>query len=515
MTRSVHHVRSMGRVAPEARSLEVTPATIVGALAVALSFGLLACISVRYAIDAPIIDQWSMVEDLGKYAQGTWTWSDIARSHNGHRIALPRLILIPLAFVSGWRMRVEVVLNLACGMGIFAVLLFSQLRELRDAWTERGALLAAALATVCFSLTQWENWIWGIQINVFLAVLLALLAILSLSRWPRSGAGFAMALTAALLGSLTQSGGLAIWPAGLASILSAGPGAHRLRRAAVWGVSGGVVAALYLVPLAGDTPSYASPGFLVMHPFQAAHFFLNVLGRPLAAYAGSAWPVDPSWVPALFAAAALGLLLQWSWPELRLGVRQGDARVSFLLGSAAFSVTVAGLITLGRAPSGSAAALASRYITLMTPLWASALAFAVVRGWPGPAQPPLHRERVLLCIALLSILGGSLLSVPEIADRYHFIRPGREALLQGGPREVRPSASRGPAGFEWNGAAAQAPALRLPPRGDPGTSGPGTARVRAKARRAHSDSRHARARQCSGDPRQGAEPDRGRVAVAE
>ena len=75
----------------------------------------------RFGVDAPFIDQWSMVEDLDKHSRGAWTIDDLLRSHNGHRLLLLRLVLVPLAFLTGWNVRVEMFLGVALAASTFAL----------------------------------------------------------------------------------------------------------------------------------------------------------------------------------------------------------------------------------------------------------------------------------------------------------------------------------------------------------------------------------------------------------
>ena len=416
--------------------LEVTAAGFGAVLAILSIFGLLACLCLRYTIDVPVQDQWSLVEDLGKYQEGSWTLADVARSHNGHRIALPRLIWVPLAFVTHWRQRPEIALNLLAGLGIFALLLRGCVKDGRELLGERGALLAVAFAILSFSFAQWENWQWGIQLQMFLGVLLVLLALQLLCRGSESALGLAAAALAGFLASFTQSAGLAVWPAGFVAILVANAGSARLRRAALWGVATLLTAALYLVPLPGDSGSGAVPGFLLEHPFQAARFLLSVLGRPASTFAGSPSPPEPTLVAPLLGLGLLVFLAHWARLHLADALSARDQRVAFWLASATFSVSVAALITLGRSFLGPSAALASRYTTLMLPLWGAAIYLASLRGFPQLGTTPLVRDRALLVIMLLCLLASSLREVPQLADRYYVMQPARDALMRGGPPDL-------------------------------------------------------------------------------
>jgi hypothetical protein len=371
----------------------------------------------RWGVDAPFIDQWSMVDDLDKYSRGTWTLDDLWRSHNGHRVVLLRLILVPLALVTRWNIRVEMFLEVAFAASTFALFAWILRRALGTGPTLFACVALASVAV--FSLDQWENWMWGFQLNMTLVVFFSVLALAMLSgkpTWPRT----TFALMAAVLASLSQAAGLTIWPAALVPIVLAPEGAgSRWIRGAVWGMVGVAVLGIYTWPRPGDVGAPRPSAFAFVHPLDSLAFVLTALGGPVVSFTGRAWPPRDAGIAAFVALAGLALVgLSWralrESPDLR-------SRVVPLLGVAVWSVLVAAQIGLGRAEAGRPAAMASRYMTLTTPFWVAAIGFL--------GEVSLHERRLRLAARVaLAALGASLLAssvwhVGSFEERWRYVWP--------------------------------------------------------------------------------------------
>ena len=425
---------------PRPWEVDLRAATATACLILALLPLLLTSFLVwRYTVDVPIIDQWSMVEDLRQLAAGEWGLTDLVRSHNGHRILMSRLILVPLAFQTGWNTRVEVMLNLLAAGALLVIVVagvrpLSAGRSCRHPWY---LLAVAAAALAIFSLAQWENWLWGVQLQVYLAVLFSAAALLALTV-SRLGWGlYTLAVLLAVLASFSQGPGLVAWPVGLA-LLAVRPEAGG-RRAAM--IGGWVVAAAYLLwfylqDLPGDAGSGNVSLDFLDSPGRALVFVLTVLGAPVASFTGSAWPPEASRVAPVIGAALLGASGALAWGLWRTRTAQ-LRELLFPLAIILWALGVASQIALGRAQFGLPAAMASRYVTLMVPAWAATIALGLRAAWSedgGKLSRALGGGWALA--AYVGLLVSSVASIPYFPSRHALLEPARAALAEGGPEEM-------------------------------------------------------------------------------
>lgn len=131
---------------------------------------LLAALMVRYGVNLPTYDQWDTpgVLFVKLAEQQPLTFADFISQHNESRKVFPRLIFLGLAYLTGWDIRAElaVIFALVCGA---AVAIFALGRS--TVLDRRFQAIAFALAScLLFSPSQWENWVYSIQIVVFLPI---------------------------------------------------------------------------------------------------------------------------------------------------------------------------------------------------------------------------------------------------------------------------------------------------------------------------------------------------------
>ncbi len=380
-----------------------------------------------HGLRVPYWDAWELAPLLERWSGGTLEWRHLWRPHNAHRIVLPRLIMLVLAEASNWNHRWELALNALLGLGIFAV--WARLAFLLQRYYGLAAYgwLYAALSLGVFSLAQWRNWMWGWQMQIFLCVLLSLLALLLLlppgGQRPRAG----LALICAVLASFSFAAGLAVWPAGILGLAlhMALVQQRGVRRAVLlWSAAGLLTCALYLY-------GFETPSGRAMQPFSAAWVFESIvylfafLGGPLFPWAGQ----GAACAGALMTGAwvALGARLIWKQPRARAALPLLSALFLAALGSAALSA-------FGRGEEGISHALASRYATLALPaalslLLISAMVLMQTQG-PFRAVTSLALSLLLLLLAASSTWGWH-----EGSQRGDYYNAARMPLLRGEPPE--------------------------------------------------------------------------------
>ncbi len=165
-----------------------------------------------YYIDIPFWDEWLLLPLLWQQAHGGVSLSALLTPHNEHIPLVPRIALLALAQASGWNLWYECVANIVTGAAILAALVLVVRRRSRPA-VERHALYAT-LAVVTFSLNQWENWIWGWQLAVFLNAAALAWALVLLTASPNA-VRLLLASGCGLVATFSFGNGLLFWPATL------------------------------------------------------------------------------------------------------------------------------------------------------------------------------------------------------------------------------------------------------------------------------------------------------------
>ncbi|MEL6440977.1 MAG: hypothetical protein AAFQ80_17185 [Cyanobacteria bacterium J06621_8] len=124
----------------------------------------------RYGVNLPVWDEWDTPgTTLVHNATQQMTWSDWIRQHNESRKLFPRLLLVPLAGLTSWNIRSEMLISvfLACLIS-FNVYCLSK-TTLNCSPRRRLAYLFLANLLI-FSPMQWDNWLRGIQAIAFVPI---------------------------------------------------------------------------------------------------------------------------------------------------------------------------------------------------------------------------------------------------------------------------------------------------------------------------------------------------------
>ena len=152
-----HYELSPKLIAGISLCLAIIPAIVLGVLIF------------KYSVNVPIQDQWQISDIFEKFNQRTLSFSDLMAQHNESRKFFPRLIFLALAFITKWNIRYEMLVTflLACIVSINIYLL----NKLTIGGSHIKGLIIAFISNIfIFSAVQYENWLWGIQIVVFIPI---------------------------------------------------------------------------------------------------------------------------------------------------------------------------------------------------------------------------------------------------------------------------------------------------------------------------------------------------------
>lgn len=317
----------------------------------------------EYGVNVPFGDEWSMISLFAKWNDHQMTFADLYRQHNEHRIFFPKLIYIAFAQLTHWNLRGEMFFSVflcaitsACSYGL--------LQRTVGGSARRRLLLWALCNVLIFSPAQYENWMWGFQLQMFLPTVCLVGALLLLQTPELSVTRFLGAVCLAVVATFSFGNGLLVWPViGLSLLLrSAGK-----RWILCWAAGSLLVVSLYFV-------GYES------HPHPGQHRALDYMVYFLRFNGNALGRLPVSWGFALAAfIGASGLLLYGGMVALFLQQR-GPALKSAApwIALAAYAVGSALIASHGRIYEGTTQALNSRYSSISIHLYIGLIALLAV-----------------------------------------------------------------------------------------------------------------------------------------
>ena len=279
----------------------VVPLVTVPALLLALTIE-------RNAVNIPAWDDWEFVSLLYKQERGELGFADFWVQHNEHRLVVPKAVMLLLAGPSGWDLRLQMVASFVVAALILLLVLWGVRRTLPQRPAAAFVAVGVAAGWIVFSTSQWDNWLWGWQVQWYLNALgmvVVAWALTGRGPLPHPGRRVAAAVGGALLGTFSLASGVLIWIAALPVFLAR----RELRRhLPAWCLVGGGTIAVYLAGYA--KPSYHPPlSAFFEHPGRSLEYILRYNGIPVAASPESAL-VPGALVLAVLAAGAAYLALR-------------------------------------------------------------------------------------------------------------------------------------------------------------------------------------------------------------
>ena len=336
-------------------------------------------------VDVPQADQWDLVPLLQKAEAGHLTFADLYAQHNEHRIFFPKLIYLGLAHLTAWQVRYEMAVTfaLACVAALAAWWLAGR--------QERGTWLGLMASVLIFSPVQWQNWLSGFQLQMWIPIVCLLVGLV--------GKSPVVAGVACVVATFSFGNGFLLW------LILAPAVIKSWRGLSIWIVLAAVCLAAYLV-------GYQKPGshptllMVVSHPLEVTLYFLALLGGPFAfGFRQSAI------VQGLAVTVGAGLLV-----ALGLAWRRTPRMMPWLL-LGTFPVLSSVLTATSRSGFGVAHALASRYTTIA--IWLPVALLFLYR----PRFKPLVTGLVVLHV------GAGVWSVAAMREFTRELRYGKACLV--------------------------------------------------------------------------------------
>ncbi len=383
---------------------------------------ILSILILKYHVDVPFWDEWDFVGLLQRSYQGNLYFSDLLSYHNEHRPFFPRLILLGLAHLTGYRILPELILNLFMAIGIF-ISLFYLYKMIFSTFKIKNYLqFVPVISLIVFSLTQWENWLWGWQVQIFLNILAALTGLRILSLRKIKTRHLFISIFWGIVATFSFANGLIYWLIGL-FLLKLKEQKNKNKILIFWLIFSFCVyfSYIYLTP----SQEVFKLDFSAQDIFFLAIYTFALIGSPLVSINGAG----------AFLAGLAGVLFFIYFILISRKIFFLKLKLFLpIIALGSYSLMSAFLTSLGRYRLGILQAISSRYISFSNLFWLSLLAilFIIKEG-----NSMKHRQkkktrsiaRMLYLILILGLVINSVLRIHNFSKQNHYLAPARQALI--------------------------------------------------------------------------------------
>ena len=394
---------------------------------------IVALLIVFYGVDVPQNDEWNHLQRYYHLATGAGSWSDLTEAHNGNRLFASLLLYFGLIALTHWNARIIMFASLLLALATFLII---------RRWARRDAFGLSAVQTrfwlllaawLMFSANQFENWLMGMQLAWFMALLASVQGIWLISQQRLDAASMLTAGLAGVVATFSVGAGLAFWPASTALLVLRALHERRpFLPVVTWIIAGIFVLILYFHGLRSGSET-ASLSFGAQHPLQLGFFAISMLGASAFSVAGSASPPRADMLGlaiGAFGIAAAALLVLHDLHRNRKDLRP----MLFPAGLIALALGCVLMASVARVGGGPAAAYASRYITATTPFWVG-LSFFALRAWsPDAGEFAIWRTFCARGVVLILCCGAvvdAFFYIPGLRDWREVLEVGRHELVRG------------------------------------------------------------------------------------
>jgi tetratricopeptide (TPR) repeat protein len=375
----------------------------------------------HYGVPVPYFsDQWDLVPLIEKMFNHHVTISDLWEHNTEHRAFFPVIILMILAYLTNWNIWYEFYTNVALA-GITLLFLYALLKKTFP--NHLPPWLAITFSAVVFSTWQHQCWTWGPCISILLCILLVVITVWALDRWPGKLQGVIIALIAAVAASYTYSNGLLTWVIVIPMLVQ--KKARNWKHISLWAIGFIFTVLFYFHHYTGASQHIPSVWQILSDIPAHIMFILTCLGTPLVYTPG---------IPLLPLLAGFGLLIAEAFMIFHIA-RLNREEISNLLSwlvLAAFAFMTACAISLTRLDTGMP--MSSRYTSFANLFILSTLVTAGYWSESYQGTRRLHQHHLLLLrrissVALLTLfIGSSIAGVVLMRSNYHYINGSFTAL---------------------------------------------------------------------------------------
>ncbi|NET28544.1 hypothetical protein [Okeania sp. SIO1I7] len=386
----------------------------------------------KYGVNFPFSDQWPLAVMFEKIYAGNLSFSDLFAQFHESRKFFPRLIFIGLAFLTNWDVRYEmlVIFLLTCVVSL-NIYCLNRLTVRASFFTQ--LLLLAISNLLIFSPAQYENWLWGIQIVVYIPIACLTGCLVIAQKKLSLRTKFIICFCLCTVSTFSYANGMLIWvlvfPA--LAILASGKFEEVFTKN-IWIIIGGLlglvtnaVAYFYDYQKPNKHPSFLSA---IAHPVETFHYFLAFLGAPLG--------FENLTVATIVGGLVFGFWLFLGWKFFWL------VKTDFLLLHRSICWLIIGIYgiisgavtAVGRVGFGVGQSLAPRYTAFSLYLMVS-LVYLLAIFWQLASQKDVQAKLIkyasyfLVSILIILHFKTTINAVERMSDRRAILLQSKACLL--------------------------------------------------------------------------------------
>ncbi len=419
---------------PESGSVPQSGLRLLAGIAV-IPLGVLVWAVTVFHVNTIFGDEFSLVPLVDHLFTGQVTFHDFWVQANEHRILFPKLIIGTIAWLTHWNPFCQLLFNVLVVTCTFVILCLGLLAASRETSRPGGPAAILVLSILLFSLNQWENWLWGIQLIEFLNILATVGAIFLLTSRSLSPMRFAVAVILGIVSHYSFGSGILVWPIGFLLLVFGPANGSRGWALGVWMMAAVLSIAGYFVGWAGS-PSFPAALDILMSPHRILQFLLIFLGSPLSPGSGSFYtqvPAADQIYALIIGLAGIGLTVFLVRTTGMFGFQPGRRHFLRFGALMAYAGGCGMLAAMARFSRGPAQALASRYISFSVLFWVGLLGFLLLAGPDSERRGNLPAAATVL-IGLLALI-SSCNSLPTYGKHFQCYQPGIAALVSGDPAQ--------------------------------------------------------------------------------
>lgn len=373
---------------------------------------------VKFHPNLPFWDEWELVPLVNKFYLHQLSLRDLLAPHNEHIPFFPRVFLLLIIILTRWSVLTILLFNLLLTFLMYLVLNKIVKNYLVTLRIKTCFWMYFINSLIIFSLAQWENWLWGWQMEIFLSVLVTLVGLLFWTKFNWKIKNFLILILLGIIASFSFASGIVFWLIGLLNLilLSKKKSAGKIKRnfLLVW-----VLITITII--------YLQPSKISGFDFRFYGYIFSYLGSPLLSF-------NP--YGAMICGFTGFILFSFSLFQI---FRRQDKNIFTLLpviNLGLFSLGSSFLTAFARSDLGILQAISSRYITISNFFWIAVIYLLiywsqVIRNKKYQNNVLSKRSNLIIYTIIFLLALNSFLRIFKFPKQYQYLSEAQDALISG------------------------------------------------------------------------------------